>query len=183
MFNIIRELGAFAVFTAGALMDYKESKVYRALWWPGNLLGILPVFDALSKKSRYGFGAAAGIMVFIIIQNVLFKRTYGPADVRCFNFVSVMMGGWIAQTFEEGSTNILYFADGMTEVLKNCFVIMTMAYLLLIFHQLIRKNIKSFRLKKKVPFIPYIYTACLIHIIYVSGNVRFLLVSWHFNGK
>lgn len=150
---LIRRMGAqellsraFLAVILGCLLlacvtDLAICQVHNFVWWiGGTAAGLL-----LWVESR-GVPAAVSnvlpeLLVFSVIQIVLFGRLYGRADCYAFCVCAGAFAG---------------LGLGFTEFLQH----MILAFLLLTVVQAFRKNISlKGNLKKPVPFLPYITTA------------------------
>ena len=91
---------------AAACMDAVHSYVYNYVWWwclpwTGILLG-LPVLEAYMEDGvcritdRFSIQQAAAVVLFVLLQQILFARMYGRAD--CHAFSACALAGCAALT-------------------------------------------------------------------------------------
>ncbi len=114
-----------------SVTDHVICQVYQFTWWP-LIAAVLPgVWNMRRDES-------ALLFLFFLLQFIVFGRMYGRAD--CYGFCACAA---VEAVRGEG---FLYFCTHML-----C------AWLLLVFVQLLRGNVgRGGRLKKPVPFLPYI---------------------------
>lgn len=122
--------------TGGCLLfasvtDHAICQVYQFTWWPV-LIVVLPEVWKVRRD------AAVPLLLFLFLQFAVFGRMYGRAD--CYGFcvcaaVEAVRG----------------------EKLAGYMLHMLLAWLLLLFVQIVRGNVgRDGKLKKPVPFLPYI---------------------------
>lgn len=127
------------------ITDWYIGKAYHFIWW----IGIAAAFFRFCLTSGHSGSyhtamAVISLLLFAGLQETVFARFYGRADCHAFCVCA----------FAEGS-----FGMGMTAF----WVHMVLAFGLLVIVQGIRCNIgKSGRLKRPVPFLPYITASFLI---------------------
>lgn len=137
---------------AAAVMDLWNQMVYRFVWWSAGAAMIVIWFlrsytERMAGESTgqivfYIIGQVfPGLVLYIIVQQAVFGRLYGRADCHAFSICAVGMAV-LGMSFED-------------------FVIhMTLAYLGLTVVQFLSGNVAGGgRLKRPVPFIPYIVAA------------------------
>lgn len=121
------------------IMDMESCMVYNYVWWVGGLTGMALLYMCRSR-------GVTELVLFILLQELLFCRMYGRAD--CHAFVVCAM----AET-----------ALGMT--LKEYLFHMLFAFILLALSQGMAHNIgKNGNLKRPVPFLPYIVVAFWLYL-------------------
>ena len=141
---------------AAACMDAVHSYVYNYVWWwclawTGILLG-LPVAEAYMKDGlrgiadRFDIQQAAAVVLFVLLQQILFARMYGRADCHAFSACALAGCAW--------QGNLLWFL-----------VHMLLALTLLATVQLCRRNVTpDGKLRVPKPFIPYIVVTFWVQI-------------------
>ena len=118
------------------ITDIAICQVYNFVWW---ISGIAAV--ALLAGRGFGNSTVWEVLLFCVIQMTLFARMYGKAD--CYAFC-------VCAAAEAG------LGFGLVGLLMH----MLVSFLLLAAVQALRGNIGSGgRLKRPVPFLPYITTA------------------------
>ena len=121
---------------AAACMDAVHSYVYNYVWW-----WCLPWAGILGLTAGGGFHGIVAVLVFVMLQQLLFSRMYGKADCHAFSVCALAECG---------------NAVGMVGVLLQMFL----SVVLLTIVQLFRGNVTPRgRLREPQPFIPYIITA------------------------
>ncbi len=141
---------------AAACMDAVNSYVYNYVWWwclpwTGMLLG-LPVAKAYMGDGlwritgRLGIQQAATVVLFVLLQQILFAQMYGRADCHAFSVCALAGCVW--------QGNLLWFL-----------IHMLLAVTLLAVVQLCRRNVtKDGKLRVPKPFIPYIVVTFWLQI-------------------
>lgn len=121
-------------FLFATIMDLKVQKVYHFVWWIAGGAALTIWYMRNGEHLLW-------ILAFGFLQRTLFKRFYGKADGHAFSVCGVLMVAF------EGTA-------------KDIWCHMILSYGLLILVQLCKGNIESKgKLKKPVPFIPYIWIA------------------------
>lgn len=146
-------LGASELLFAGCILtatisDARTGRVYRFLWWIAKGCAFLRML-----AGDVGIGLWLELLVYLILQEVLFARFYGRADVRAFQAFAMDLA---ARGF--GIRYALYH--------------MFFAFFLLTLVQVFRKNIdRSGNLKRPVAFIPFITIGFLCLIFCIKGAI------------
>ena len=147
---------------AAAVMDLWNQMVYRFVWWSAGaaMIGIWLLHFYTEKMAGENTGQIVsyalrqifpGLMLYIIIQHTVFGRLYGRADCHAFGICAVGMAV-LGMTFEDFAIHMVLAYFGLTVV------------------QFLSGNIaQGGRLKKPVPFVPYIVAAFWL---WVDFNVR-----------
>lgn len=137
--NVLMGCFAGSLLTA-AVMDLWEQMVYRFVWW---IAGVIVIFTWIVAfyEERAGEGLLMQLILYIVLQQVVFAYFYGRADCHAF---SVCAAGMAVQGMD--------FSD---------FVIhMAMTFIGLTVVQLALGNVtRKGRLRHPVPLVPYIATA------------------------
>ena len=121
---------------SAAYMDRRNCWVYNYVWW-----WCLPWAGILGMTAGGGFHGIVAVLVFVMLQQLLFSRMYGKADCHAFSVCALAECG---------------NAVGMVGVLLQMFL----SVVLLTIVQLFRGNVTPRgRLREPQPFIPYIITA------------------------
>ena len=121
---------------SAAYMDRRNCWVYNYVWW-----WCLPWAGILGLTAGGGFHGIVGVLVFVMLQQLLFSRMYGKADCHAFSVCALAECG---------------NAVGMVGFLLQMFL----SVVLLTIVQLFRGNVTPRgRLREPQPFIPYIITA------------------------
>ena len=121
------------LFTA-ALMDIFMQEVYDLVWFFFIPAGTALVFI----RGEISAGIVISLFIYFLIQEYIMRRVYGRADCHAL---------WCCGLFFSAY-------GGELEIYT---LHMTVTFILMCIHQLIKKNITSgFRLKKEIPMIPYI---------------------------
>lgn len=132
--------------------DMVLCQVYNFVWWVGAAVSAMLLWRRLWLSDSVGnaMGILMNLTVFWIIQLKLFGRLYGKAD--CYAFcVCAAAGAGLGMGLE------LYVLH------------MALAFVLLVPVQLLGRNITlGGRLKKPVPFLPYITGAFYILLLFVK---------------
>ena len=124
--------------TVCVFTDLRACIVYDFLQLPGAMAGAL---FCLSRPLPAGSGA--GLVLFALLQYLLFGRLYGIGDAMVFQVCSLYLAG-------RGGD------------LRTFLLHMALAFVLLGIVQLLRHNInKRGNLKTPVPFVPYIACSLL----------------------
>ena len=131
---------AYIMLSGGLLMaswmDRKECLVYNYVWW-----WCLPWAGILGMTAGGEFSGIVAVLVFVMLQQLLFSRMYGKADCHAFSVCALAECG---------------NAVGMVGFLLQMFL----SVVLLTIVQLFRGNVTPRgRLREPQPFIPYIITA------------------------
>ena len=143
----------FGVF-AGCLIfacitDVVMCQVYCFVWWVGMFAGVLLLWAFCGRvylPTLFPF-VICNLLIFGLLQYGVFSRTYGKADCHAF-FTCALV---------ETALGI-----GMEGYLLH----MILAYVLLIVHQLKRKNVSKYgKLLYPVPFLPYITPSFWIMVL------------------
>lgn len=126
-------------------------QIYNFTWWIA-LAAAAPLLWQYCWKSQGKDEAAlrtfSALVLFFLLQFLLFQRTYGRADCYAFCVCAVA----------EASQGL-----SMADFLRH----MLYAYLLLMAVQLLRRNInKRGNLKRPVPFLPYITVSFWIAVLW-----------------
>lgn len=136
-----------------SITDILIRQVYNFVWWPALAAAVLPAgyrwaeFVCQGKAGDRAGGMVWQWMFFCFLQLTLFRRMYGKAD--CYAFC-ICAGA-------EAAAGL-----GITEYLIHMFL----AYALLIPVQAVRRNIEEGgKLKRPVPFLPYITIAFWLTMI------------------
>ena len=133
-----------------SITDIAICQVYNFVWW---ISGIAAA--ALLAGRGFGTSAVWEVLLFCAIQMTLFARMYGKAD--CYAFC-------VCATAEAG------LGFGLAGFLMH----MLVSFLLLAAVQAVQRNIGSGgRLKRPVPFLPYITGAFYLMLIYLLFTVVF----------
>lgn len=141
---------------AACTMDLWEQAVYRFVWQVGSGVAGIILLSVVQRELRDGevgkIALIAGLLLFILIQYMLFGRMYGKADCHAFCTCAIVfaaMGGG--------------FRDYVLH--------MAMAFLGLALVQWLRGNIASDgNLREPVPFLPYITVSFWLWVDFMSGK-------------
>lgn len=130
------------ILSLTAYMDHEKQEVYRFIWLiPATV--IIP--DILQKTGT-------GLLIFLLLQFLVFARFYGKADAFAF---SICAGALSAL----GGDMIIFLIQMLT------------ALILLFTVNLFQHNINGKgNLKRAKPFIPYIYASWIIMTIIIRGG-------------
>lgn len=154
---------------AAACMDAVHSYVYNYVWWwclswTGILLGF-PVAEVYMKDGlrgiadRFDIQQAAAVVLFVLLQQILFARMYGRADCHAFSACALAGCAWHG--------NLLWFL-----------VHMLLALTLLAAVQLCGKNVTpDGKLHVPKPFIPYIVVTFWVQIpamLYLQSGAAYI---------
>ena len=121
---------------SAAYMDRRNCWVYNYVWW-----WCLPWAGILGLTAGGEFSGIVAVLVFGMLQQLLFSRMYGKADCHAFSVCALAECG---------------NAVGMVGFLLQMFL----SVVLLTIVQLFRGNVTPRgRLREPQPFIPYIITA------------------------
>lgn len=121
---------------SAAYMDRRNCWVYNYVWW-----WCLPWAGILGLTAGGEFSGIVAVLVFVMLQQLLFSRMYGKADCHAFSVCALAECG---------------NAVGMVGFLLQMFL----SVVLLTIVQLFRGNVTPRgRLREPQPFIPYIITA------------------------
>ena len=159
-----------ASLLAACIMDIQSSMVYDYVWWLGGAAGGLLMGGMILAWRRNGVQGYEGInavgerlgmssaqlellgsvIIFILVQELLFSKFYGRADCHAFSVCALA----------EGAVGM-----GMKEYLVH----MLLAFGVLAVVQLLRGNVgRDGNLKNPVPFLPYItITFWINHVIFL----------------
>lgn len=130
--------------------DVVMCQVYNFVWWIGGTASAILLWRRLWLMGSFGDGVGIllDITMFWMVQLKLFGRLYGKAD--CYAFCVCAAAG-----------------AGLGMSSKLFAVHMALAFTLLVPVQFIRKNIThGGRLKKPVPFLPYITAAFYVLLVF-----------------
>lgn len=132
-----------------SITDLYIGKAYNFIWWIGTASGLLIFWHRSSRMSDYHLAMLSiSLFIFTVLQQIFFARFYGRADCHAFCVCA----------FAEGSLGM-----GMTAFLIH----MVLAFGLLIIVQGSCCNIGKYgRLKRPVPFLPYITASFLIMMVW-----------------
>lgn len=134
------------------ITDLAICQVHNFVWWFGGIAAGLLLLTEIRRKSGIIGSLLPELLVFCVIQLVLFSRLYGRAD--CYAFC-VCAGAEAGLGF------------GIMGFLQHMFF----AFLLLAVVQAFRKNItRKGSLKRPVPFIPYITTAFYLLLFFWNSS-------------
>lgn len=128
-----------------AVADKQLCQVHNFIWWPALAAAAAMLLCRPNQYSFRGVGESPGCLflelaVFVLAQLWLFGRTYGRADCYAFCICSIALA-----------------ARGIG--LMGMLLQMIAAYGMLIPIQMLRRNVRRARLKRPVPFLPYIVIA------------------------
>lgn len=141
---------ANAVLLFAAYTDNKKQEIYRITW-------ALPMGIALMGMPHTK-EAMLGLVFFATLQLLLFSRFYGKAD----SFAFCLCAGALSTVNGKPLDYLIQ---------------MLIALVLLLFINLWKHNVdRKLKLKKPVPFIPYIYTSWIIITILLIGGVRYVSI-------
>ncbi len=119
---------------AAALMDIVYQQVYDLIWLGITSLGTVLIF----MNQKWSVDTVLSLAIFFVIQEVLMRRVYGPADCHALCSLAVVLAGY-------GVTLL-----GFTSMLA-------VSFMLMIITELAKRNVgKNLRLKKEIPMIPYV---------------------------
>lgn len=133
---------------AATVSDIRTGQVYRFLWWIAEGCALIRIICI-----GIGYTLWLELAVYFLIQETLFARLYGRADVKAFETFAMMLcsGGF-------GIRYALYH--------------MYFSFLLLALVQAFRRNInRKGNLKRPVAFIPYITIGFLCLIFCIKGAI------------
>ena len=123
-----------AVFFAAAVMDLMTREVYDFLW----MIAVAISLGMFFTGPEVGMGEAAGLVIYVAVQEFVMARVYGRADSHALCVCAMFL--------------ILF---GKT--VEVCIFHFAITFLLLTVVQSVRKNVDSRgMLKKKVAMVPYI---------------------------
>lgn len=151
--NIWQSIGLGIVFGTllfACITDYTQCQVYCFIWWIAGSVVIVWLAVMMSKGEQIPW---LELVVFCIIQELLFSKLYGKADCHAFCVCAVMYA-----LLEKGML---------------CYLLhMALSLLLLTCVQWRRGNItRSANLKIPVPFIPYIVLAFLLLYLVITCEI------------
>lgn len=136
--KIIYEFIFWGTLAFAAVSDYRTKEVYDCIFWISALAG-LPLLFSCSF-----FGKIVELVIFLVLQVLLFRRLYGGADCLAFGVCAV---------------HITIHGGGVEDYLLH----MLYTFILLAVVQLGRRNVnKKGNLKEPVALIPYIAATMLI---------------------
>lgn len=123
----------------GCVTDILTCQVYNFVWWLGAAASAVLLWERLwTVGGRAGAEILAQLAVFWFIQMVLFSKMYGKAD--CYGFC-------VCAAAEAG------IGMGLLQMTLH----MALAFFLLLPVQCIKRNvIKGGKLRRPVPFLPYL---------------------------
>ncbi len=122
------------VVYAAAVMDLMTRKVYDFFW----MLAVMLSLGSLFFRPGIGVEEAAGLAIYVAIQEFVMARVYGRADSHALSVCAMF----------------LIFSGKTAEI---CIFHFAVSFLLLTVVQSVRKNVDiSGRLKEKVAMVPYI---------------------------
>lgn len=125
------------------ITDIAICQVYNFVWWISGAAAI-----ALLAGRRLEASVVWDVVLFIVIQMILFARMYGKADCYAFCVCAIAEAG---------------LGFGPAEFLMH----MLVSFLLLAAVQAVRRNIGSQgHLKKPVPFLPYITAGFYVMLLF-----------------
>lgn len=130
------------------ISDWRTKSVYRFVWWVAKVC-------ATAQMIFIGTGGylLAECILFILIQELIFRKLYGASDVHAFEAFA-----WMLCSKGYGIRYDLYH--------------MYLSFLLLTIIQLLRKNMNSKgNLYKPVAFIPYISMGYYILIFLLESDI------------
>lgn len=143
----------FGCLLLACATDVVICRVYNLGWWIGGAVSAMLLWRRLWLSDGPGdsVGILVDLTVFCVIQLKLFGRLYGKAD--CYAFcVCAVAGAGIGMGLELFMTH------------------MALAYVLLVPVQYTKRNInKGGKLKKPVPFLPYITAA--FYLLMIFGKI------------
>ena len=145
---IIAEIVFVVCILAATISDISTRQVYRFLWWIAEGCALVRIIC-----NGVGITLWPEFAVYFLIQEALFARFYGRADVRAFEAFAMMLcsGGF-------GLRYALYH--------------MYLSFLLLALVQAFRRNIdRKGNLKQPVAFIPYITIAFFLLIFLLESAI------------
>lgn len=129
------------------VIDLAICQVHNFVWWIAGSAGGLLLLERICKAPKENGHLASELIVFCVIQAVVFGRLYGRADCYAFCACAAM----------EAALGI-----GM----KGFLVHMLFSYGLLAGKQAVQKNIGSDgNLRQPVPFLPYITAGMYLVLI------------------
>lgn len=133
---------------SAVVSDLRTQKVYRFIWWIAKgcaLVSLLLCNVSIEKLFE--------CIMFILIQEILFRKLYGASDVQAFEAFSMLL---CSKGY--GIRYDLYH--------------MYLSFLLLTLVQLFRRNINSKgNLHNQVAFIPYISMGYYILIFLLESDI------------
>ena len=136
---------------SAAYMDLRNCWVYNYVWW-----WCLPGAGILGVTAHGEFHGIIAVLVFVMLQQVIFSKMYGRADCHAFSICALAECG-----------NVV----GMVGFLLH----MLLSVLLLTTVQLLRGNVTPRgRLREPQPFIPYIIAA-----FFLSAGIESFLGATH----
>lgn len=148
MFSLVMLAILLGCLLLACITDLAICQVHNFVWWIGGAAVGLLLWAELGLASAAAGSILLELLVFCVIQMVLFGRLYGRAD--CYAYC-VCAGAEAALGYN------------MAGFLTHMFL----AFLLLAVVQALKRNISSSgRLKKPVPFLPYITAAFYLLLSY-----------------
>ncbi len=130
-----------------AYCDYCTTEIYDFVYTPALIAGVSTLFLKHVSQTHV---VLTELIIFILLQLLLFRHFYGFSDCIAFSVCAI----WMASSGGE---------------LYEYFILMTIAYMLLILVQACKRNIdKKGRLKKPIAMIPYIVVAMLVTQVLVQ---------------
>lgn len=130
---------------AAAYSDRQIKQAYDFYFYIAGVSGIITMLVAeVSIRDCIG-----DIVIFILLQWLLFRRMYGPADCFAFSVCALFFAAW-----RQDMLGLLY--------------LMALTFIILTPVQLIKKNVnKKGNLKEPVALIPYITVASVLYYSYI----------------
>lgn len=129
---------------AACWQDLKTRNVYRFVWWIGGTAAAVLLLGNIPMSILH----PAELIVFVLLQHLLFSRYYGRADCRAFCLCAAVQAS---------------LGAGLFRFLMH----MLFAFLLLAIVQVAKRNVASDgNLSHPVAFLPYITIAFLFTLWY-----------------
>ena len=130
--------------------DIAICQVHNFVWWGTGMAGSCMLFESLrNERQSEVFGKLISLLLFILIQQLLFSRLYGRADCYAFS-----------------NCAIVEYAQGYG--FRDCLFHMLLAVILLAIVQMLQKNMnRKGNLKKPVAFLPYITFSFWLKLFFV----------------
>lgn len=141
-------LGCFAgsLLTA-AVMDLWEQMVYRFVWWIAGTI-VIAIWSLRFYRERTGEGLLTQLILYIVLQQVVFAHFYGRADCHAFSVCAAGMAV-LGMDFSDYTVHMALTFVGLTAV------------------QLVLGNVTCRgRLRHPVALVPYIVAAFWIYGIF-----------------
>ena len=134
--NIVSSFFWSSLFLA-AYCDFCTTEIYDFAYLPAATAGVARL---LINRDTIAAAVIVELVIFILLQIVLFRHFYGFSDCIAFSVCGIWMASF-------GSSLVDYF------------ILMNVAFVLLIIVQAFKRNIAKWTLKHPVAFIPYITVA------------------------